>query len=545
MFVQANPYSFPLLLSTLVSTIVALMAWRRRRAPGAVALAVVNLAVAVWCGGYGVYWALSQSEAQLAADNFITIGSALVPPAYLVFMLDITGRRRWLTRWLLSALGLVYIATLIINWTTGWHHLWTVNVVSQTIGGLHVLVGEPGPLYWLLALFYAYGLILAGTVLLVHAFWQARGVYRNQYGLILLAAVVALGPSLLSEAGLTPWPLLDLAPLGLAVSGPLLAYALFYFRLLDLVPIARSLLVDIMQDAVIVLDQQQRVIDINSAALKLTEWTGSSPVGRPAKLVFGAWPALMARLADVFEANAQIGLDATHTLQLSITPLQDQAGETRGRLIMLRDISALKQAEQDLLLANTRLRANLAQIENLQVELQEQAIHDALTGLYNRRFLEETLPRELARASRDVQPLSVIFVDLDHFKAINDTYGHAAGDQVLRAVGKFLFTAARATDLVCRYGGEEIVIVCPGMSLSAAAQRVEVWRQSIALLATEVNGIAIPVTISAGIAGYPTHGQSLESIVLAADSALYAAKSAGRNRVQTAALPSTDQPLVA
>jgi diguanylate cyclase (GGDEF)-like protein len=527
---QANPYSIPLLLSAIVSAVVALIAWDRRRAPGAAALAVVNLAVAVWCGAYGFYWALSQGAAQQTAENVTTIGASLVPPAYFVFMLDITGRRQWLTRWFLWALGLVYFATVIIAWTNDWHHLW-------------YRAEGPGPFYLLLALFYAYGLILAGTVLLVHAFWNARGVYRNQYGLLLLAAVVALGPSLLSEAGLTPWPNLDLAPLGLAISGPLLAYALFYYRLLDLVPIARTLLVDIMQDAVIVLDQQQRVIDINQAALKLTQWTGRSPVGQAAQLVFGVWPTLMARLADPVEASAQIELDAAHTLQMSITPLHDQAGAARGRLIMLRDVSALKQAEQDLQSANAQLRSNLAQIETVHVELQEQALRDALTGLYNRRFLEEILPREIARASRDVQPLSVIFVDLDHFKGVNDTHGHAAGDQVLRIIGQFLVEAARASDVVCRYGGEEIVIVCPGMTLAAAVQRVEAWRQSIARMATEVNGTEISVTLSAGIAEFPTHGQSMVSIVQAADKALYAAKAAGRNCVRTAAIPASDQPL--
>ena len=539
---QANPYSFPLLVSTIVITVVAMIAWKRRPAAGAAALAVLSLAVAIWCGGYAAYWALSQGQAQLVVSNASTIGASLVPPAFLVFMLDVTGRRRWLTRRLWLALGLVYGATLIVSWTNGWHHLWNASVAFRTRGGLQIVEVETGPLYWFFAILYSYSLILAGTGLLIHAFWHARGVYRNQYGLLLLAVVVALGPSLLSEAGLTPWPNLDLAPLGLAISGPLLAYALFSFRLLDLVPIARSLLVDIMLDAVIVLDRQQRVVDINPAALKLTGWAGRSPLGQPAQRVLAAWPDLVARQADVFEANAQIQLDPAHTLQLSITPLHDPAGAILGRLIMLRDISALKQVEQDLHAANTRLRADLAQIENLQLALREQSIRDALTGLYNRRFLEETLPREIARASRDVQPLSLIFVDLDHFKAINDSYGHAAGDQVLKAIGQFLAKAARASDVVCRYGGEEIIVFCPGMPLTTAAQRADEWRQGIGGLSTEVDGAALRVTISAGTAGFPLHGQSMAALIAAADSALYAAKAAGRNCVRTAAVPPAPLP---
>jgi diguanylate cyclase (GGDEF)-like protein/PAS domain S-box-containing protein len=533
---QANPYSLPLFLSTAVASVVAIIAWDRRRAPGAAALAVLSLGVGVWCGGYGVYWALSQGDAQLAASNIITLGSALAPAAFLVFILDVTGRRRWLTRRLLLTLGVIYCVTVLVNWTNGWHHLWDANVRLRTSGGLQVVESDQGPLYWLLAIYYGYGLTLLATGLLAQAFWHARGVYRNQYGLLLLAVVVALGPSLLSEAHLTPWPDLDLAPLGLAISGPLLAYALFHYRLLDLVPIARTQLVDIMQDAMIVLDRQNRVIDINPAALALTGWTGRSPVGQPAGVVFANWPDLVARHADIFETDAHIQLDPTHAMQLSITPLHDAAGHTSGRLIMLRDISALKQAERDLQTANTQLRAHLARIENLQTELQEQAIRDALTGLYNRRFLEETFPREIARARRESEPLSVIFVDLDHFKAVNDTYGHAAGDEVLQAICQFLVQSARASDIVCRYGGEEILIICPGMTLASAEDRAEGWRQTIAATPTEVNGTGIRVTISAGMAACPAHGQSMEALILAADSALYAAKAAGRDCVRTAAL---------
>jgi diguanylate cyclase (GGDEF)-like protein len=533
---QSNPYSLPLLLSTMVSAAVIAVAWRRRPASGASTLSVLILAVAVWCGGYSAYWALAYGPAQLLALNLTTLGSALVPPAYLVFMLDVTGRRQWVTRRVRLALGLYYLLALLAGWTNGWHRLWNVRVDYQTVNGLHVVAAQPGPLYWLFALALGYGLTLFGTGLLVHAFWYARGVYRRQYGLLLLAVAVVLFPSLLSEAGLTPWPELDLAPLGLAVAGPLLAYALFYYRLLDLVPIARTRLVDIMQDAVIALDEQHRVVDINPEAIKLFSLTGS-PIGQPARRVFADWPALAAHPAEGAEASALLRLDAARTLQVSSTLLYDPGGEIRGRLIVLRDVSALKRAEQELQAANAQLRDQLAQIETLQVELQEQAIRDPLTGLYNRRFLEEMLPRELIRARRDGQPLSLIFVDLDHFKLVNDQYGHAAGDQVLRAVSQYLAGAARASDVVCRYGGEEIVVVCPGMPLPVAELRADLWRRDLALQMIDANGVPVGVTVSAGIAGFPTHGDTLEALLAAADGALYAAKARGRNCVRVADLP--------
>jgi len=170
----------------------------------------------------------------------------------------------------------------------------------------------------------------------------------------------------------------------------------------------------------------------------------------------------------------------------------------------------------------------------LQKELEEQAIRDSLTGLYNRRFLDETLSRELSRAERDKYSVSVVMLDLDHFKVFNDTYGHDVGDMMLKQLGKLLTSQVRAGDIACRYGGEEFVVVMPKASLSVARQRANDWRMKFESQILIHEGEVLNATLSAGVAVYPMHGISSEEIIRKADQAMYAAKAAGRNLVITA-----------
>jgi diguanylate cyclase (GGDEF)-like protein/PAS domain S-box-containing protein len=165
-------------------------------------------------------------------------------------------------------------------------------------------------------------------------------------------------------------------------------------------------------------------------------------------------------------------------------------------------------------------------------QLREQTIRDPLTGLFNRRYLDESLRRELLRAKRDGQPLSLLMIDIDHFKRLNDTHGHQAGDEVLKRLGELIRRGARRADLPCRYGGEEFLLVLPDMSAEDAAGCAEEWRMAFANERIDFDGrIVLSATFSAGVATCPANGNSCEGLIRAADQALYAAKNSGRNRV--------------
>jgi diguanylate cyclase (GGDEF)-like protein len=164
--------------------------------------------------------------------------------------------------------------------------------------------------------------------------------------------------------------------------------------------------------------------------------------------------------------------------------------------------------------------------------LRVQATHDSLTGLFNRMAIQDALMRELKRSRREGKPVAVILADLDHFKHINDTHGHAAGDVVLQATAERMRASFRAYDSIGRYGGEEFLVVLPGCDLAAGIEQAERLRTAISAQAVCVANATIPVSMSLGVAATSCDGTEPGPLLLAADKALYAAKSAGRNRVE-------------
>jgi diguanylate cyclase (GGDEF)-like protein len=180
--------------------------------------------------------------------------------------------------------------------------------------------------------------------------------------------------------------------------------------------------------------------------------------------------------------------------------------------------------------ANKQLQAQIEQNEELQAELREQAVRDPLTSLFNRRYLKETLEREISRAKREGSPIGIMIMDIDEFKNVNDLFGHNAGDRMLQAMGELLKANIRAGDIVCRYGGEEFVIVMPGASLQIAYERAELIRTKFDQMYVPYEGELLHATISLGVAAYPIHGTDGEDSLIRADRALYQAKQDGRNR---------------
>jgi diguanylate cyclase (GGDEF)-like protein/PAS domain S-box-containing protein len=216
-----------------------------------------------------------------------------------------------------------------------------------------------------------------------------------------------------------------------------------------------------------------------------------------------------------------------------------------GIILFTEDISERKRSEERILQLNAELETHvrdrtsqledtvadlqqaLADAEGLRRELREQAIRDPLTGLFNRRYLEETLDREVARATRAQSTLGVVMLDLDKFKLLNDTFGHTAGDVALREVGHLLRENVRASDVACRYGGDEFVVVMPDTSLENAARKADAL---LCLFKLAPSGLES----SMGVVAFPSHGRAGAELLKAADAALYRAKQAGGNRVVVA-----------
>jgi diguanylate cyclase (GGDEF)-like protein len=216
---------------------------------------------------------------------------------------------------------------------------------------------------------------------------------------------------------------------------------------------------------------------------------------------------------------------------------------TQGEVIGMIYLEGLS-AQQDMLKSQQHLVDRVAEqialaLSNVKLRetLRRQSIIDPLTGLYNRRYMDETLKRELLRAERKATPLALIILDLDHFKRINDTFGHDAGDAVLKSVAQQIEENVRESDLACRFGGEELVLILSECDMRSAEERAEKIRNAIAALNIHHGGRTLgTVTASFGVAAFPGNGRDAHALIHAADQALYKAKQAGRNCVVKAEL---------
>ena len=218
-----------------------------------------------------------------------------------------------------------------------------------------------------------------------------------------------------------------------------------------------------------------------------------------------------------YESRVKDAHGSYHDVIFNKAVFQDSQGVVSGLIGAILDITERKLAE--------------AEIQKLQEQLRELALHDPLTGLYNRRYLDETIKRELIRATRYDQPIGIVMCDIDHFKVVNDMYGHIAGDEVLREFAELLRTNVRSSDVVCRFGGEEFLLFFPDMPLDVACQHAEQFRTALAAKRITFEAAVIQVTASFGVAAFPENGNTQDALIRAADVAMYEAKEAGRDRV--------------
>lgn len=290
-------------------------------------------------------------------------------------------------------------------------------------------------------------------------------------------------------------------------------------------------------EGVVLTSPSGHIVSCNRAWLQMTGYTLAEVLGNTNALI-----STRRREPEIYrEMFAQIARDGRwqgellnrrkdgglYSALVSINAVHDAKGSLQHYVGVTRDITEHKRVEA----AEREAERQQQQQATERLLLMERAVRDRLTGLYNRRYLDETLPRELARAKREAHPLAVVMMDIDHFKAINDCHGHSAGDEVIRALARTVSAGTREGDVVCRYGGEEFVAMMPGMAIDAAMAKAEKWRLEAAALCLRHDAVEIRFTLSAGVAVFPDQDGNAEALLRCADLAMYRSKSSGRNRV--------------
>ena len=360
---QFTPYVFPVLASAVVSAALALNAWHRRPAPGATSFSLLMLAVAEWSLAYALELVSSDLPAALFWDNIGWLGAACAPTLWLAFVLQYTGRARWLTRRNMAILLVEPLVTLLLVWTNQFHGLIEDNIRLDTSGSFSALILTYGIWYWI-NIAYSYLLLFVGAILicmLIQTLMRPAHLYLGQAGALLIAVLAPWVGNALTIFGLNPFPKLDLTPFAFTVTGIAMASSLFRFRLLDIIPVAREAVFESMRDAVIVVDEQNRIVDLNNAAHHLAHCPASRAVGQPFTHVFAAWPELVEHSRDVTDAYTEIVLGEGRVLRyfdLRISSLyrRNSHRAVAGRLIVLNDITEHMEAERALRESEERFR---------------------------------------------------------------------------------------------------------------------------------------------------------------------------------------------
>lgn len=530
MLFQFHPYSVLLAISAL-ATLSVFIITRRRSAPGSFALSAMLFGMFIWCFSYALTWALVPLEQKIFWLKVMYMGVVMVPGLFLIFTLLITHRNHWVT---FRNIILVFIEPALML-TFVW---FAPRIVFESIkpimdaNGYYIMEVLRGSWFWINTI-YSYIVIFLSFSLLITSYRRANSFFKRQYMMILLGSIIPFAFSIYTQIKNIAFNNLDLAPVSFGVSGIVYAYVIFRHQFMDLVPIARGRLIENMSDGVIVLDVQGRIVDINPAMESFLDASPASFIGKNVSEALNIWNESTEHLLTGLDTRTEMRLPnkTSRYLDLRVTPLYDDDQNLSGRLIIFRDVTDRKEVEKDLRHAMDRLQTQLIEIGLLQSQLREQAIRDALTNIFNRRYMEETLERELARAEREVYPLCIVMMDIDHFKDVNDTYGHEAGDTVLKKLAGMLTKQSRQGDFVCRYGGEEFVLVMPNISMDVATGRANSLLRSISSLFVPFGRFNLNITVSMGVSFFPVHGETKEDLLRTADKALYEAKRAGRNRI--------------
>jgi PAS domain S-box-containing protein len=348
---QFSLYLLALLITTAVAAVVAIAAWRRRPKPGALPLALLMASVALWSLAYGLQVSSASVAAKYIWIKVAYLGVVTVPVAWLALVLQYTDRdARWLTRRNLIVLSAGAVVCLLLVWTNELHEwVWT-DVTLKQRGGLRLWEAEHGWGFWL-HVGYSYSLLLIGLLLLlVEALIRATRPYRAQALLLVLAALVPWVGNGLSSLGLVETAV-NLTPFAFALSGVAIFLALFRHQLLDLSPVARDAAVESMNDAMVVLDAQDRIIDLNAAAARLLGLEGRALIGHKLSELLPQYGDLIGRYEPSPEAHDELCLELAgqeRWYDMRLSTISDRRGRSRGCLIVLRDITERRELQESL-----------------------------------------------------------------------------------------------------------------------------------------------------------------------------------------------------
>lgn len=440
------------------------------------------------------------------------LGIASIGPLWLILARTLTDKMRPDSKKLLPLYFILPVLIVLSIATNNYHNLFYSSLSISHSGPFTIPITGKGPLYWV-NMIYMNVTIFIGTLLSCINLIRSPKAYRKQAGILFLASIVPWLGMFMYQLGLSPYHL-DIAPLGFTLSVMLYAWGMFRHKLFDFSPIVHENVFVGMKDGVLVYDTKCRLLGANPAIQAILHELSFDRVGEDIHDILKNHQRILSILKDKKEQTAELSIFVDGCIkyyEITVGDMKDSRGNLLGTILSMTDIST--------------------QAELLEL-LREQATIDQLTGIRNRRSFFETAKNEIERARRNQKPLALIMLDLDNFKMLNDTFGHLAGDEILKKCTQLCIEELRASDVFGRFGGEEFVALLPDTGIKEALRIAERLRIRIKQTELLFNDKTVSPSASFGVsARQAVTDLSIETIIHEADTALYQAKADGRNKV--------------
>jgi diguanylate cyclase (GGDEF)-like protein len=495
-----------LIISSLITASSAFVVQKRGHNKESKLCSLILLAITFYSFGYA-FELISNTLSQMLFWSRVQYwGIVNLSPLWLILALRYNGFEKWLTRPVIIMIYLIPVLTLLLQHTNIFHLYYRNLAISHKYFPIFTTI--KGPWYWVNGIYQTLANV-GGMLLFIISERKTTKLYNHQVVLILIAFLLPWMGQIIYVTGHSPWNL-DLASLTLSLTAFVIFWGLKSFRLFDIVPIARTKVFESIRDGVIVLDNQNRIVDLNNTAKEILGLTEHC-LGLKIDQTLSGFPSLLKQLLSRerqiiirFENNNRIRF-----IESRLSEIWDSFHKIIGYTVILSD-----QSEQIELMNKLRTLATV----------------DSLTAVYNRRHFFEVCQQKLQRLQQANLPVAFILIDLDYFKAINDTYGHQTGDRVLGQAVANLRKGLTEKSIIGRVGGEEFAILLPECELTKAMLIVEQLRALLDSTIRVADG-QIHLTASFGLSFSENSAVKLDLLLSQADIALYRSKAEGRNTV--------------
>ena len=497
-----------LVLSGAILLVLSILVFQQRSSTLASSFAVTMFCAAIWNVGFAAEIISPSLDQKIFWANIQFIGIVFLPPGWFVMSMFATGQSRRALK-IIPPLMIIPILTLLLAWTNPYHHIFRQNPSINSVGvPFPVLVSDYSPYFYAVHAPYGYLLFLTSFFLLFRSWKQTPLIYRRQRSVLCISLLIPLLVDTLYVLGITPIPSFNFTSTVFTISGLLLSMNILKNHFLDILPLAYEAAITEMDVGVIVMDAPGRVSHLNPAAEKITGINGNRAIGADVTQIFPALSPVRTSVLEHMEIAIPHGEDE-HTYQVARSAILQRKNRLVGHVITLNDITDRVKLHQ--------------QIEKL-------SITDPLTDALNRRALVFYGEQEIQRAHRYHRNLTLILLDVDDFKGINDTYGHPSGDYVLKTIVQTIQKLIRANDFIFRYGGDEFIILLVETDVNEAQEPVNRIHQELEHVSVSAGqDMPLQIQVSLGVTGLSAD-DNLEDMLQRTDQALYQAKSAGKGQ---------------